>query len=177
MKSVTRTCLSMLLLIPVTLLAQDLSKKTFEKFTSKEGKFSVMFPGKPELQKQKAATEVGDIQITLNIVAIGNDVAFIVSFNDYPDAVKNADPAQMLEGARNGNKGKDGEIVEDDEIKFGPEKLPARKFLIKKPGGIYMKNLIVLKGTRLYQVMLIGKKDVVESKEAEKYYKSFEVMK
>jgi hypothetical protein len=176
-KFLSRIYLSILLLIPVTLFAQDLSKLTFEKFTSKEGKYSVMFPGKPQLQQQKANTELGDIEITMNVLAIGNDMAFIVSHNDYPDAVKNADPGQMLEGARNGNKGKDGEIVTDEAIKFGPEKLPGRRFLIKKPGDIYMKNMIIFKGTRLYQVMLIGKKDVVESKDADKYYKSFELTK
>ncbi len=177
MKSFFRLSLSLLFIIPVTLFSQDLSKQTFEKFTSKDGKYSVMFPGKPQLQKQNARTEVGNIQINMNIVAIGNDAAFIVGHNDYPDAVRNADSGQLLEGARNGNKGKDGEIVEDEAIKFGPDKLPGRRFLIKKPGDIYMKNMIVLKGTRMYQVMLIGKKDVVESKEADKYYKSFELTK
>jgi hypothetical protein len=177
MTYLTRVCLSFVLLIPVALFAQDLSKQTFEKFTSQDGKFTVMFPGKAQTQKQKAATDLGDIQITMNLVSIGNELAFIVSFNDYPDAVKNADPNQMLDGVRNGNKGQDGEIVEEDASKFGPDKLPARKILIKKPGGLYMKNMMILKGTRLYQVMVVGKKEALDSKEVEKFYKSFELTK
>lgn len=177
MKLVSRFCMSVMVLIPATLFAQDLASATFEKFTSKDGKYTVMFPGKPQLQQQNAKTELGDIQVNMNIVAIGNDVAFIVGHNDYPDKVKSADPAKLLEGARNGNKGADGEIVTDEAIKFGPDKLPGRRFLIKKPGDMYMRNMIILKGTRLYQVMMIGKKDVVTSKESEKYYKSFELTK
>ncbi|HQR07515.1 MAG TPA: hypothetical protein PLN21_11870 [Gemmatales bacterium] len=177
MKYVSRLCLFFLLIIPATLFAQDLSKLTFEKFTSKDGKFTVLFPGKPHENKQKKTTEIGDTLVTTNFVAIGNDLAFFVFFNDYSDIVKNSNPGPMLEGARNGIMAKDGELVEDETIKFGPDKLPARRFLIKKPGGIYVKNMVILKGARLYQVMVLGKKELVESKEAEKFCKSFDITK
>ena len=177
MKSVTRLCLTIVLLFPIAFMAQELSKQTFEKFTNKEGRFSVLFPGKPQTQKQKTPTAAGDIEFTMNLVAIGNDAAFIVSFNDYPVAVKNADANKILEGVRDGNKGQDGEILDDDAIKFGPDKLPARSILIKKSNGTYMKNMMILKGIRLYQVMVVGKKSIIESKEVEKFYKSFEVTK
>ncbi|MFT3881954.1 MAG: hypothetical protein QM703_20150 [Gemmatales bacterium] len=177
MKFLTRLSLSLLLIIPVALIAQDLSKQTFTKFTSKEGKFNVLFPGKPQEQKQTKSTELGDIQIKMFIVPIGNDSAFFVSFNDNPEALKNSDPMQMLEGARNGVQGKEGELVSDEAIKFGPDKLPGRRFLIKKPGGTYVRSMVILNGLRLYQVMVIGKKEFVEAKEVDKFYKSFELTK
>lgn len=173
----SRLSLSLLLILPITLIAQDLSKVAFEKFTSKEGKFTVSLPGKPQEQKQTRSTELGDIQIKMYFVPIGKDSAFLISFNDNPEALKNSDPALLLEGARNGVKGKDSELINDEIIKFGPDKLPGRRFLIKKPGGIYVKSMVILNGLRLYQVMVIGKKEFVEAKEVDKFYKSFELTK
>lgn len=172
-----RLTLALCLLVPLTLQAQDVSKLKFEKYTSAQGKYTANFPGKVQQQKKSAPTEAGDIQIHLDIVAIGNDLAFIISFNDYPEAIKAANPENVLAGVRDGNKGADGEIVSDEAIKFGPEKLAGRKVTIKKPGELYLKTLMVLKGARLYQVMVVGKKEQINSKGVEDFHKSFQITK
>lgn len=158
--------------------AQDISKVKFEKSTSSKGGYSVNFPGKPISQQKTANSPIGELTINLDIVPFGQGAAFIVSFNDYPDAVKQQDPNKMLEGVRDGNKGEDGTIVEDSAIKFGPDKLPGRKIVIKKNGGLMMKNLMVFKGTRLYQAMVVGEESLIKSPELEeKFYKSFTITK
>lgn len=167
--------LTMLVLGPV--VAQDLSKLSFEKFTSSTGKYTAQFPGKPKSQKQSAKTEMGDIQINIDAVSIGQNVAFMISFNDYPSAIKNADPEKLLEGVRDGNKGKDGEIVNDESFQYGPDKLPGRKVLIKKTGGLSMRNMMILKGTRLYQVMVVGSDEQLKSAAVERFQKSFQLAK
>ncbi|MFT3881955.1 MAG: hypothetical protein QM703_20155 [Gemmatales bacterium] len=177
MKPIFRLCFTLLLIMSATLLAQDLSKKTFEKFTSKDGKFSASFPGKPLVRKETKSSELGDIQTNLFFVPIGNHSTFYITVTDKPEAWKNTDPVELLERARNGVKGKDGEIVTDEGIKFGPDKLPGRRFLIMKTEVTYVKNIIVLKGLRLYQVAVQGKREFVESKEVDKFFESFELTK
>jgi len=158
--------------------AQDITKAKFEKSTSSKGGYSVNFPVKPISQQKKANSPIGELTINLDIVPFGQGAAFIVSFNDYPDAVKQQDPNKMLEGVRDGNKGEDGTILEDEAIKFGPDKLPGRKIVIKKNGGLMMKNLMVFKGTRLYQAMVVGEESLIKSPELEeKFYKSFTITK
>ncbi|MBL8824323.1 MAG: hypothetical protein JNJ77_17180 [Planctomycetia bacterium] len=175
-----RRCLLLMLVVfmlPVMLGAQDESNLKFQKHQSKEGKYKVEFPGKPMTQNQKANTELGEITIVLDVVAIGQNMAFIVSYNDYPEAITNADPITVLNGVRDGNKGKDGEIIEDRADVFGPDKIPCKRVYIKKPNDLYMKNLMIMKGTRLYQVMVVAKKPAIESDAINKYYKSFELTK
>lgn len=169
--------LTFLFISATALPAQDVSKLKFEKFTSKEGKYTANFPGKVMNQKKSAKTDVGEIQINLDLVPIGNDLAFIISFNDYPDSLKSTDPEKMLIGVRDGNKGVEGELISDEAIAFGPDKLPGRKVLIKKPGETYMRTMMVLKGTRLYQVMVVGKKEQVNSKAVDNFQKSFQLTK
>lgn len=158
--------------------AQDIKAVKFEKSTSTKGGYSVNFPGKPISQQKTANSQIGELIINLDIVPFGQGAAFIVSYNDYPDAVKQQDPNKMLEGVRDGNKGTDGTLVEDKAIKFGPDKLPGRKIVIKKNGGIMMKNLMIFKGTRLYQAMVVGEETLIQSPEVEeKFYKSFTITK
>ena len=179
-----KLCLLMLaacMCMPYPLLSQDLSQQKLVSFTSADGKFTAKFPGKVNTSKRTAKTELGDIQITLNVVGIGNDVAFIVSYNDYPAAVKNNDPKQMLEGVRNGNVGKDGELQKDEAFtfKFGQEQLPGRKVLISKPGGAKMRNMMILRGNRLYQIMFVGTQEHLDknAKMIEEYFESFQLNK
>lgn len=156
---------------------QDADKLKFQKHQSKEGKYKVEFPGKPTTQNQKAKTELGEITIFLDVVPLGQNMAFIVSYNDYPEAITSADPMTVLNGVRDGNKGNDGEIVEDKADVFGPDKIPCKRIYIKKPNDLYMKNLMIMKGTRLYQVMVVARKPAIDSPAIDKYYKSFELTK
>jgi hypothetical protein len=158
--------------------AQDMAAAKFEKSTSTQGGYSVLFPGKPESQKKLVPSPVGELTVNFDIVPVAKNAAFIVSYNDYPDAIKQEDPTKLLEGVRDGNKGQDGSIIADEVITFGPDKLPGRKVVIKKEGGLIMKNLMVLSGTRLYQAMVVGEASIVNSPVVEsKFYKSFTITK
>ena len=52
----------------------------------------------------------------------------------------------------------------------------ARDVLIEKT-GFFLRNRIVIAGSRLYQVMVLGSKEVVTSASADKFLASFEVTK
>lgn len=84
---------------------------------------------------------------------------------------------KLLNGVRDGLKGKDGILTRDKLTTFGDEKLPAREVTVE--AGRNAKNsiraLLILSGNRLYQVMVTGSKDAVGKKPAEEFFKSFEL--
>ena len=61
---------------------------------------------------------------------------------------------------------------------FGPNKLPARTFVVEKvKDQIWGRNLLVMKGTRLYHVIVMGDKKYIHSKDADAIMASFEITK
>jgi hypothetical protein len=173
------SALLILLIVHSLCLGQgDLSKVEFKTFTSNKGKFAVLFPGEPLHQQKQSPTPLGEVTLEIDLVPFGQGGAFIVCYNDYPNQIRDEDPVKLLKGVRDGIKGEDGKIVQDDDSPFGPDKLPSRKFTIKKEGELLMKNLIVLNGNRLYQAMVVGEAKQVNAKEVEeKFYQSFSITK
>jgi hypothetical protein len=146
-----------------------------KKFKSEAGKYTVLFPGKPKEEIQKTATAQGQIQLVMNIYEVSNDLAYMVAYNDYPLMAKNVDPQKNLQAARDGNKGANGKILKDTEITFGKNKIPGREVLIAK-GPVQIRTKLLLAGKRLYQVMVIATKlEAVNSKDADKFFESFEI--
>ena len=156
------------------LAAEDkIAQAKFEKHTNKKGGFSVSFPGKPKTHIQKAPSQAGELTIFMDMVEFGKGTIFIVSYNDYPEALLQGDAQKHLEDVRDGINGPDGEVLKDDKWDFGPAKLPARQVLIRKAGGVYLKGWIILKGNRLYQMVAVGDEKLVRSPEVEqKFFQS-----
>ncbi len=160
------------------LQAQDIAAAKFEKSTSTKGGYSVSFPGKPTSQQEKKPSQLGELTMHIDAVLFGKGSAFMVSWNDYPAEIKQQNADMLLKDFRDGTKGEDGTILEDEALKFGSESLPARKFVIKKNGNVFIKNLMVLKDTRLFQVAVMGEESIVKSPVTEsKFYKSFTITK
>jgi len=156
--------------------AQD--AKPFE-LKSKDGKFTVTFPGKPMETTQKVPLKGTDKQIvvTNNVVEVGKSAAYIVAYNDYPSGVLAADGKKVLEGVRDGNMGKDAEIVEDKAGTFGDAKLPMREFTFTK-NKLHFRNKLILDGNRLYQIMIVADNEkALTGDMAKKYYDSFSLAK
>lgn len=159
------------------LQAMSLDGLKLNKFSSTKGNYSIAFPGKVESSERKTNSDVGEITFYTDVVELGQTAAFLVCYNDYPAAVKNADPKKLLDGVINGNKGPDGSLVKNEAITFGTAKLPGRNVVIKKPGDTYMRNLAVLQGVRLYQVMVVGNEKTVNHPKMDEFYKSFTITK
>lgn len=163
-------------LFACTAVAQD--AKPYE-LKSKDGKFTVTFPGKPMESVQKVPLKGTDKQIvvTNNVVEVGKGAAYIVAYNDYPAGILAADGKKVLEGVRDGNMGKDAELVEDKVGTFGDAKLPMREFTFTK-NKLHFRNKLILDGNRLYQVMIVADNEKeLTSETAKKYYESFSLAK
>ena len=150
-----------------TVSAQD------KKYESKEGKYSVTFPGKPTSMTQKA----GEIELNITIVEKGGG-GMAVIYSDLPGAaVKDAKPKDILE---KGEKGLidnfKAKVTKSKDIEFGKQKFPAREITGEKD-SLQLRITIILVENRLYQVFVVGPKDLVEGKDTEDFFKSFEVTK
>jgi hypothetical protein len=170
-------CIAALLVLISQTVGQEPGSLQFKKYTSEKGKYSIKFPGTVVSQQQEGNSAVGKIKINLDIVAVSNKVVFMVAYNDFPEILRAGDVNTMLDGAVTGNAGKDGLVESSEKITHGPDKLPGRKALIKKPGDMYARNLIIIKDLRLYQVMVIGSKSFVTDKVIDDFYASLVLTK
>jgi len=144
-----------------------------EKFVSKEGKYSVGFPGKPMVESKKA----GGIDLNIAIVQKGMG-GFAVIHSDLPaDKVKAAKPKDLLDGGQKGLIDNfKAKISSAKDFEFGKQKYPARE-LVGAKDATNLRFQIILADNRLYQVFVVGPKDMVTGQEADAFFKSFEITK
>jgi hypothetical protein len=154
-----------------TLAAQD------KRYESKEGKFSISFPGTPKTESKK----VGDV--TINTTALdAKGLAYMVIYSDLPaEAVKASKPEEILD---NGEKGLvtsfKAKVTKSQPTTFGGAKYPARLVTadIKVDATtLKLRLLIVLANNRVYQVLVLGNADGVGGRAADQFLESLEIGK
>jgi hypothetical protein len=148
-----------------------------EKYESKAHQFKLAFPGKPEEQTMDATSDVGKLKFHITVWD-GGDKAVIVSKVDYPVDPKAFDAQLALDkgivGAEKGATTKAHNIV---KTTYSTKKLPSRTFDLEKQPGIWGRNLLVIQGTRMYHVVVMGDKKYIHSKAADAIIASFEITK
>jgi hypothetical protein len=173
-----KRCLPSLLVLAIfggAAWAQDAPKLEFKEFTSEAGKFTASFPGTVAEKTNEIPVEGGNkLKLFLFTVEVNKNLAYMVTYVDYPDSVKTTEPQKVLQGVRDGNKGTDGKMVKDDTIKYGKKEIPGRDLLIDK-GTYHYRAKIILAGTRLYQVVIVGSKDDVAAKDADLFFESLKL--
>ncbi len=130
-------------------------KSTWKRFTSRDGRFSVVLPFTPRKTTQTQKTHMGEIQIQSFIVAPPNqEVAYVVAYNDFPYSYGQEDNAQLiLNDAQNlAVRTTDSKLVRQQNITWNGN--PGRQLEYVKPGGIITKHRMYLVNGRLYQVMV-----------------------
>lgn len=162
---------TVLLTASAAIAAQD------KKFESKEGKYSIGFPGTPTTDSKK----VGDLTIyTTALDAKG--VAYMVIYSDLPaEGVKVSKPEEILD---NGEKGLvnsfKAKVTKSQATTFGTAKYPARHVVAEikvDATTLHMRLLIVLVNNRVYQVLALGSADAVTGKVSDKFFESLEIRK
>jgi hypothetical protein len=154
--------------------AADPPKPEYKPFASSAGRYKVLFPGPVKTETTGVKTELGELKLTLDSVELPPDVTFLVTFIDYPASGARVEPARRLDRVRDGNKGPAGKLVSERDLTVGVEKHPGREVLIEKPKA-FLRNRIVIAGSRLYQVMIQGPREFVTSPDADRFFDSFEV--
>ena len=147
-------------------------------YPSPEGKFSVKFPGVPKVTSQTSKSAIGDLTVNIATYANADGNAFMVSYTDFPEkATKPENHETLLNGIRDGVKGKDGKLAgEEKKLMFGPDKLPEREFTIEK-GKTRIRYRVILRDSRVYQIAAIGTEAFVTGKEGTAFLDSFQITK
>jgi hypothetical protein len=144
---------------------------------SKPGKFSIAMPGQAAEQVRDIPTPGGNSELHLFILEQGN-MAYFVSYNDYPVGVVIENTDELLEAACAGSiQTAKGELKSKSDIKLG--NLPGKEinYTIPLPGGKSAngRSKLYLKGNRLYQVLVLSAGDEVNSPASKNYFNSFKV--
>jgi hypothetical protein len=148
----------------------------FKLYASSDGRYKVLFPGPVKTEVIPVQSGKNELKLTVDTVELRAGTTFLVTYIDAPPEAAKLDAGPRFDKVRDGNKGSDGKVIEDKALTVGVEKYPARDVLIEKT-GFFLRNRIVIAGSRLYQVMVQGPKDVVTSPSADKFLASFEVTK
>lgn len=124
---------------------------TSKEFKSVEGRFTVNFPGTPNLMETSANTALGPLKTHVAILETGSAV-YYVSYTDLPAGLETPEEIKLgLDSSRdqavaNGNR----LIVENDVTVAG---VGGRELLMEKDGQIMRARFFYLK-KRLYQLII-----------------------
>jgi hypothetical protein len=170
--------ISLLVMVSMISMVQAQSEPPAKKgkYISEKGRFTVQFSGRVRSQVQEVETAFGKMKSNIDAVTIGQNMMLMVVYCDLPPAAK-ADASTVFENIKPSAKGPDGVIVKDEGLNFGPDKLPARRLLVRKENNILVRNLIILKDDRIYQVIIMGPGGLLGEKRAEEFLASFEITK
>jgi hypothetical protein len=142
-----------------------------KKYESKEGAYAVAFPDKPVVKSAKA----DEIEVHI-AVAFKGALVYMVTHSDFAEAdVKKDTPKDLLRKGQAGLVSQfKAKVLESKDREFG--KHPALEVVMEMDKQHY-RVLMVLAGNRVYQVMAIGPKEQVTGKDADAFFKSFEITK
>ncbi len=150
-------------------------------FTSKDGRYFVKIPGKIRQDTKKLAIGATGLAIPVVTDRVDgpNSTILAVTYADYPETFRDVDAKTILNGVRDGLKGTDGKVALDEKITLGKDadKIEGREFRIEAGTKTAVRVRVFLVDTRLYQVMVTGTKDTVNSKAATEFLDSFKLVK
>jgi hypothetical protein len=139
----------------LTLATASTTPKGWHRHVDPAGGYATSFPTKPQVLKQDASGE------TLHVAAAETRTgAVLVMWTDFGPKIEGTPSDLLLKGALDGITGKPGvKVISLTAAQFQGH--PARDVTFEQDGARF-RNLMFLKGTRLYQLMVVGpeKKDV-----------------
>jgi hypothetical protein len=157
--------------------AASADEDDWKTYTSKEGKFSILWPGEPKVTQSKHP-KTGTIKTRYQAKSPGSDIQLLfVDVADLPSAEvkKNGFEGTMKalkEGLTSGRLA--ATVVSEEKITLGKAKHPGKDFVLHLPDkSTYIRLRACLAGERLYAVTLVAPKSTVEGKLVGKLFASF----
>lgn len=161
---------SNLALLGAAFLAVGCGSAALTDFESKEHKFKVKMPGTPKVQNQN----VGGLQQNIYLVEERNG-AYMVFHQENPFSGAGLEK-QMLEGAVTGLSSKGSVKSKTDIMLEGKYPGVDVHFGVTTPKAGEGRDRIYIVGNKLYQVMVIGSADFVNSDTSKKFMDSFQLI-
>jgi len=135
--------------------------------------YRVELPANPTIQTRDVPTAAGPVKNTMAVVD-RTSYAFIISHNDYPQAVVSAAPPEkLLDGVRDGQT-QNRTLKSETPVKLG--KYDARQLIIEDAAGRVFVSRFTLVGTRLFQAIYVGSKGSETSPDATRFINSFTIV-
>lgn len=159
-----------------------IGQPALEDYAPEGGGFSVRFPGKPKESTQPAKSDLGEVTVHTATFASSDGNVYMVSYSELPlTAVKPDNLKSLFEGVREGVQRQFDTVKEDKEFSFSVAgmKAPAHELWLANDKSKQQARLrVILVGTRLYQVGVIGSASFVDKdKSASAFLNSFKVVK
>ncbi len=136
------------------------SVTTLKRFTSADGRFTVLMPGTPTPSTDQVAvgsgSSAGTTPLYEFILTVGDgNVGYMVGYNDFPADVAVDSPAGVLERGRNGAVGTKT-LLTDTPVSLNG--VPGRAFTYRDTDGSTFDQREYFAGRRLYQLIIFAAK-------------------
>jgi len=159
------------LLLLACVAAAGQAQAPWQKFTSEEGRFSVLMPGKPSPEKETKQSPHGPYTTYL-FSARGDAQVFLVGWVDYAPTFR-FDVQKEIEANRdNFVKAVKGNLVGTTPIKLGTH--PGVEFTAETEQVVYRSRVYVV-GRRPYQLVAARVKGTDEPSDVNRFFSSFEI--
>ena len=160
-----------LVLLAATASAQELAWKEFR---SDECRCTASFPGSPQVKSQSMQSSVGNLESKIIMLEVPDAAFYALAYVDYPkDKVATKKPDELLDGARDGAVSKVKGTLKS-ETRTTQNGFPGRELRIEAPGDLALLARIFLVRERLYQSLVVTKKDRADAPETKKFLSSFQ---
>lgn len=142
-----------------------------KKHESKDGKFTIVFPGKPT-----ETVEMSGGQKSPKVALESKGRVFEVLYVDLPEAAKNIPPKTIFDGGEKAALNNGKKLVSSTDFKFGADKLPAREIAVLE-GDRMHRAVMIQRDLRFYVIAVGGPNTFTTAKEAYAFFESFELGK
>jgi hypothetical protein len=143
----------------------------FVRFTSKEGAFSVKFPGEPKQTNQDSNSELGPTVLHMFVVERNaGKYAYLVGYSDYASKM---DSAKTLENVIDAQaKSITGKVTADKKVTLNG--WPGRMVTIEGDAVVFLSGAYAAE-TRLYQIIFVMQKGDTPPADTADFLGSFEI--
>lgn len=146
----------------------------WKKYTSKEGRFTVLLPpGSPKVVQLPAPAEVGGTFTLVALEAAGGKQGVGIMFGDLPSGAKDAAPAARIQAVKQAFLDPQGvQIQSERPVTLGS--VPGHEFTAQGPRGLMVVRFF-LANNRAYMIMIRGENLQPNSQEAQAFLNSFTI--
>ncbi|HLP92012.1 MAG TPA: hypothetical protein VK184_25910 [Nostocaceae cyanobacterium] len=137
----------------------SIAQSIWQQFSSKEGKFSILMPGKPKQGRQTITTLVGNVQLSVFAVERKQDnVQYAVTYSDFsPQYIEHIKKNNLVEEVLETGKisvlqNAKGKLISERRISLNGH--VGRELKYTRPGNKIVRHRMYLVDKRLYQVIV-----------------------
>lgn len=159
----------------------DVKTTTVEPFVSKEGNFSINFPGKPEVNSDKVDGETGGLNVTMTTYTYSPDDnhAYLVAYTDLAAGEFTKDEARkILKDEQSGALESFGIKAPEEEKDMDYDANSAGlRYKAKGDDGTHLIAQTYFVGNRLYQIEMLTIGSYPTDEEVKNFTETFKLLK